>query len=102
MARAARYGAWRTEPSGQVPTFPDINTEEARTLVRGFLHGMPGGGWMPPELITELLRCYGISLPEPTPARSADEAVQPVASAGGPAVLKADVIAGGTEVSVGV
>ena len=44
LARAARYGAWRTEPRGQVPSFPDIQAAHARTLVTGFLHRTPGGG----------------------------------------------------------
>ena len=91
MARAARYGAWRTEPRGQVPSFPDIRTEDARTLVRGFLHATVAGGWMPPDQTAELLRCYGIPLAELTPAGSEDEAVSAFAAVSGPVVLKADV-----------
>ena len=91
MARAARYGAWRTEPRGQVPSFPDIRAEDARTLLHGFLHATLGGGWMPPEQTAELLRCYGIPLAELTPARSEDEAVRAFEAAAGPVVLKADV-----------
>ncbi|MGH3230616.1 MAG: GNAT family N-acetyltransferase, partial [Streptosporangiaceae bacterium] len=60
MARAARYGAWRTEPRGQVPSLPDVRTEDARTLVREFFHATLGGGWMPADKAAELLRCYGI------------------------------------------
>ena len=66
LARAARYGAWRTEPRGQVPSFPDIRTADARTLVTGFLHREPGGGWLPAGQTADLLRCYGIWLVEPT------------------------------------
>jgi len=91
MARAARYGAWRTEPRGQVPSFPDINTEDARTLVRGFLHTTLGGGWMPPDQTAELLRCYGVPLVELTGAASEDKAVEAFRTAAGPVVLKADV-----------
>jgi acyl-CoA synthetase (NDP forming)/GNAT superfamily N-acetyltransferase len=91
MARAARYGAWRTEPRGQVPGFPDIRTEDARTLVREFLRATLGGGWMPPDKTAELLRCYGISLAELAPARNEDEAVNAFEAAAGPVVLKADV-----------
>ena len=91
MARAARYGAWRTEPRGQVPSFPDINTDNARTLVRGFLHSTLGGGWMPPDQTAELLRCYGAPLAELTGAGSEDEAVAAFRAAAGPVVLKADV-----------
>jgi acyl-CoA synthetase (NDP forming)/GNAT superfamily N-acetyltransferase len=91
MARAARYGAWRTEPRGQVPSLPDIRTEDARALVREFFRATLGGGWMPPDKTAELLRCYGIPLAALTPARSEDEAVSAFSAAAGPVVLKADV-----------
>jgi len=91
MARAARYGAWRTEPRGQLPSLPDVRTEDARTLVREFFHATLGGGWMPPDKTAELLRCYGIPLAELTPARSEDEAVSAFSAVAGPVVLKADV-----------
>jgi acyl-CoA synthetase (NDP forming)/GNAT superfamily N-acetyltransferase len=91
LARAARYGAWRAEPRGQVPTFPDVRTEDAHALVREFFRATLGGGWMPPELAARLLACYGIPLAEFTPAFSEDEAVSAFAAAAGPVVLKADV-----------
>jgi len=91
MARAARYGAWRTEPRGQVPSFPDVSTQDARTLVRGFLHAMIGGGWMPPGQTAELLRCYGVPLVELVGASNEDKAVEAFRAAAGPVVLKADV-----------
>ena len=91
MARAARYGAWLTEPRGQVPSLPDVRTEDARTLMRDFFHATLGGGWMPPDQTAELLRCYDIPLAELTPARSEDEAVRAFETVGGPVVLKADV-----------
>ena len=91
VARAARYGAWRTEPSGQVPTLPGIRSGDARALVHAFFRTTLGGGWLPPELTAELLRCYGIPLAELTPARSEDEAVSAFEAAAGPVVLKADV-----------
>jgi len=91
MARAARYGTWRTEPRGQVPVFPDIRTEDARTLVRECFHATLGGGWLPPDKTAELLRCYGIPLAELTPAGSEDEAVRAFEAVAGPVVLKADV-----------
>ena len=91
MARAARYGAWRTEPRGQVPSLPDIRTEDARALVHAFFHDTVGGGWMPPDRTAELLRCYRVPLAELTPARSEGEAVSAFAAASSPVVLKADV-----------
>jgi acyl-CoA synthetase (NDP forming)/GNAT superfamily N-acetyltransferase len=62
VARAAGYGAWRAEPRGRVPDFPDVKITEARALVREFLKHAPAGGWLPPEQAADLLRCYGIPL----------------------------------------
>jgi len=69
LARAAGYGAWRTEPPGRVPAFADIRTEDARTLVRDFLG--PGPGWLDTGRAAELLRCYGIPLADLAPAGTA-------------------------------
>ena len=66
LARAAGYGAWRAEPRGHLPGFPDIRTADARTLVREFLRQAPG--WLAPEQAAELLRCYGIPLADLPPA----------------------------------
>jgi acyl-CoA synthetase (NDP forming)/GNAT superfamily N-acetyltransferase len=91
VARAARYGTWRTEPRGQLPNFPDIRADDARALVRSFFRRTVAGGWMPPDQTAKLLRCYGIPLVELTPAGHEDEAVGAFKAAAGPVVLKADV-----------
>jgi acyl-CoA synthetase (NDP forming) len=66
LAHAAGYGAWRAEPRGHLPSFPDIRTADARALVRECLH--QAAGWLPPEQAAELLRCYGIPLADLPPA----------------------------------
>ena len=91
LAHAARYGAWRTEPHGQVPSFPDVRAADARALVTGFLHREPGGGWLPPDKTADLLHCYGIWLVDAEPAGSEDEAVKAAGAVSGPVVLKAEV-----------
>lgn len=91
IARAAKYGAWRAEPTGQVPEFDDLRPVAARTLVHGFLDGTPEGGWLPPDTAAKLLRCYGIPLAELIGIDSEDAAVDVAAAADGPVVLKADV-----------
>jgi acyl-CoA synthetase (NDP forming)/GNAT superfamily N-acetyltransferase len=91
VARAARYGAWRTEPRGQVPALSDIKADQAQAVVREFFHTTIGGGWMPPDKTAELLRCYGIPLAGLTPVGSEDDAVMALQAATGPVVLKADV-----------
>ena len=91
LARAARYGAWRTAPRGQVPSLPDVRAADARALVTEFLHREPGGGWLPADQAADLLRCYGIGLVDVTPAGSEDETVRAAGAVSGPVVLKADV-----------
>ena len=91
LARAARYGAWRAEPRGQVPAFPDVSVDGARAIVHEFLDANDGGGWLSPAETAGLLRCYGIPLAELTPVADEDVAVSLAAQAGGPVVLKADV-----------
>jgi acyl-CoA synthetase (NDP forming) len=91
LARAARYGACRTEPRGQVPSFPDVRATDARALVTGFLHREPGGGWLPPGKTADLLHYYGIWLVDAEPAGSEDEAVKAAGAVSGPVALKAGV-----------
>jgi acyl-CoA synthetase (NDP forming)/GNAT superfamily N-acetyltransferase len=68
LARAARYGAWRAEPRGQVPAFPDVRAADARAVVREYLQADAGDGWLPPGQTADVLCCYGISLAERNPA----------------------------------
>jgi acyl-CoA synthetase (NDP forming)/GNAT superfamily N-acetyltransferase len=91
LARAAKYGVWRMEPRGQVPSFPDVRTVDARRLVREYLHGNAVGGWLAPNETADLLHCYGIPLAELTPVFDEKAAVAAAAAIGGPVVLKADV-----------
>ena len=37
LARAARYGEWRSAPHTPIPGFGDVDAAEARALIRGFL-----------------------------------------------------------------
>ncbi|HZZ54426.1 MAG TPA: acetate--CoA ligase family protein, partial [Trebonia sp.] len=83
LARAARYGEWRSAPHTLVPGFGDVDAAGARAVIRGFLAHAPDGGWLPPADVTALLRLYGIPLVPETRARAEDGA-------------------GGTEVIVGV
>ena len=62
LARAAAYGAWRAEPRGKVPEFPDADQDAARVLVAGYLRQVPQGGWLPAGLTADLLGCYGVAL----------------------------------------
>src|ERR1035441_10618086 len=87
LARAARYGSWRSQPTGAVPQFADLRAED----VRSFLTRMPGGGWLSAEEADFLLRCYGIPMVDFRRADDADAAVAAAAGLGGHVVIKADV-----------
>jgi acyl-CoA synthetase (NDP forming)/GNAT superfamily N-acetyltransferase len=68
LARAARYGAWRTEPRGEVPAFPDARAADARAIVREYLGANAEGGCLPPGKTADVLGCYGIALAARTAA----------------------------------
>jgi len=91
VARAVRYGAWRAAPSGVVPEFADIRSQEAHALLGEFLGTDGHAGWLPPDTTTALLRCYGIPLAELVAVHSEDAAAAAFAAGGVPVVLKADV-----------
>ncbi len=59
LARAARYGEWRTRPEGQVPAFSDLDADAARSAVRSALE--LGGGWARPAEAQALLAAAGIA-----------------------------------------
>ena len=62
LARAARYGSWRSRPAGTVPEIGDLRVADARSIVDSFLARMPGGGWLSAGEADDLLRCYGIPM----------------------------------------
>ena len=91
LARAARYGSWRSRPAGTVPEISDLRVTDARSIVGSFLARMPGGGWLSAGEAHDLLCCYGIPTVEFRRAESADAAVDAAAGLGGHVVIKADV-----------
>ncbi len=62
LGHAARYGAWRATPPGNVPVLEGLRQDKAAELVASFLAGNPGGGWLPRGHTAELLGCYGVPL----------------------------------------
>jgi acyl-CoA synthetase (NDP forming) len=91
LARAARYGMWRSRPADTVPELAGIRTTEARTLIASFLDRVPGGGWLPAGQADRLLRCYQLPVVASRLAVTADEAAAAAADLGGPVALKAEV-----------
>ena len=91
LARAARYGSWRSRPAGTVPEFTDVRAADARSIVDSFLVRMPGGGWLSAEDADALLRCYGLPMVPFRRAADVDAAVEAAADLGGHVVIKAEV-----------
>ena len=90
LARAAAYGEWRAEPSGEIPAFTDVAAGPVRELVRRFLAKVPGG-WLSPDEVAAVLTSYGIAPVPLVRVKTLDEAVAEASRAGLPVVLKADV-----------
>lgn len=89
LARAVRYGEWLRRDPGVVPKIERIDALEARHIASSALDGMDEvGGWLEPEDVTALLRCFGLSVPATTVARSREDAVAAAGAMGGPVVLK--------------
>jgi acyl-CoA synthetase (NDP forming)/GNAT superfamily N-acetyltransferase len=91
LARAARYGSWRSRPADTIPELDGIQTAEARALITSFLDRVPGGGWLPPGEADQLLRCYQLPLADSRLVAAADEAAAAATELGGLVAVKAEV-----------
>ena len=91
LARAARYGSWRSRPAGTVPELGNLRVADAQSIIDSFLARMPGGGWLSAGEADDLLRCYGIPMVEFRRVGDAGAAVEAAARLGGHVVIKADV-----------
>jgi len=91
LARAARYGSWRSRPADTIPELDGIQTAEARALIASFLDRVPGGGWLPPGEADRLLRCYQLPLADSRLVVTADEAAAAATELGGQVAVKAEV-----------
>ena len=91
LARAARYGSWRSRPAGTVPELADLRVADAQSIIDSFLARMPGGGWLSAGEADDLLRCYGIPMVEFRRVGDAEAAVGAAARLGGHVVIKAEV-----------
>jgi acetyl coenzyme A synthetase (ADP forming)-like protein len=87
LARAARYGAWRSKPDGTIPEFPGVRRDEAAGVIASALAGGPR--WLQPDEVASLFSCYGLPLADWRIATSPEEAGRAAAELGGAVALKA-------------
>jgi acetyl coenzyme A synthetase (ADP forming)-like protein len=87
LARAVRYGEWRTRPSGQVPHLDGVDAAAARAVVQQALRER-GEGWLRPEEVPRLLAAAGIALPPSQVVATPDQAAAAAAAIGFPIAVK--------------
>ena len=87
LARAARYGEWRSRPESVVVRFEDIKRDEAATIVATAL--VRGEGWLTPNEVAKLCACYGLPLVEQKIVITAEDAGKAAEELGGDVALKA-------------
>ncbi|HEY4378447.1 MAG TPA: acetate--CoA ligase family protein, partial [Acidimicrobiales bacterium] len=88
LGRVARYAAWRREPLGALPTFPEADPERAAALVGEWL-GDSGGCWLDAVRAAELLATFGLAVVDQRLVHDEAEAVAAAAELGYPVALKA-------------
>ncbi|MHB8731090.1 MAG: bifunctional acetate--CoA ligase family protein/GNAT family N-acetyltransferase [bacterium] len=78
LARAARYGEWRSRPPAPLPAFTDIRRRDAGAVIASALDR--GAGWLSGTEIETLFRCYGLPLVSQRTAATPDEAAAAAAA----------------------
>jgi acyl-CoA synthetase (NDP forming) len=87
LARAARYGAWRSRPETRPTKFDDLNRDKAAAIISEAL--VDGDGWLTPKEVANLLGCYGLPQVEQRIVASAEDAGTAAQELGGEVALKA-------------
>lgn len=63
LGRAASYGEWRRRSPGTMIELDGFDADRARDVVARYLANEPGGGWLPPNTVTDLLAAAGVQQP---------------------------------------
>jgi acetyl coenzyme A synthetase (ADP forming)-like protein len=92
LARAERYGRWRTRDEVTVPEFEDIDRNGARAAIAKALEGMASGSrrWLTPREVATLGCAYGLPLLPTRSAADVESAVAAAAELGFPVAVKLD------------
>ncbi len=86
LAHAVRYGQWRSRAPDVVAHPGDVRRDEALALVATAVGR--GAGWLSPQEVEALLRCYGIPLVTQEFAPNPEEAGKAAERLGGPVAVK--------------
>ncbi len=88
LARASEYARWRRRPVGDVPELPDVDEEQARTVIRRALASAPAGRELDDDELIALLGAYGVPLLRTRTVTDPEAAVAAAGEVGYPVVLK--------------
>jgi len=93
MAAMAEFGEWSRRPQGDVQTFPDVKPDVvkeilARVRTRQSLAPRPSPPFVSEPEGHEILKAYGLPIPEFRLCKTADEAVGAAKEIGYPVVIK--------------
>ena len=87
ISRALTYGAWRLQPAGLVPSYPDGDLSRAKLICAKALSER-GTGWLTTEETHALLDAMMLPLVQGTVATSAEDAVKMASKTGFPVAVK--------------
>jgi acetyl coenzyme A synthetase (ADP forming)-like protein len=87
IARAARHGRWRARPVPQPASVAGVNSDQAAAIISAALSR--DDGWLSPQEVDALLRCYGLPLARSRFVVGPDEAAAVAAELGPAVALKA-------------
>ena len=87
LARVTRYRQWRDRRETYPPRFADIRTDEAAAVVAAAL--VRGEGWLTPDEVAKICKCYGLPLIEQRVVASVADAAAAAGEIGGEIALKA-------------
>jgi acetyl coenzyme A synthetase (ADP forming)-like protein len=87
LGRLAAYAAWRRQPPGTVPAFPDADPGAARALCRKAL-AERGPGWLTTEETRAVLQAMRLPVAPGGVARTAEEAAAVARALGSPVAVK--------------
>jgi acyl-CoA synthetase (NDP forming) len=87
ISRAVAYEAWRRQPSGQVPSYADVDLSTAKSLCAKALSER-GTGWLTTEETHAVLTAMKLPLVQGGVATSAEDAVKLACKVGFPVAVK--------------
>lgn len=87
LAHSVNYANWLQKPPGELPSFGNLKSKEALSIVKGAIKKEEG--WLSADESLKLLDCYGIPVVRTIRATTPEAAGQAADELGGKVVLKA-------------